>query len=128
MQRQGFPRLFYHSEGEGEGRCEAAIDSEERTDGGEGRSIRSSQIYLVLKNWEMGRPMTPSATGKRHRVYMPHTCECQGFDPWLEHLWGIFPGWQPEFEAQTMLPDFESSSCGVNGKLNIYNHYCCDMW
>ncbi|KAL4570684.1 hypothetical protein LXL04_026344 [Taraxacum kok-saghyz] len=28
---------------------------------------------------------------------------------------GFFPGWQPEFEAQTMFPDFESSSCGVNG-------------
>ena len=27
-----------HSEGEGDGRCEAAIDSEERTDGGEGGS------------------------------------------------------------------------------------------
>ncbi|KAL4580877.1 hypothetical protein LXL04_017083 [Taraxacum kok-saghyz] len=67
MQRQGFPRLFNHSEEEGEGRCEAAIDSEERTDGEEGRSIPSSQMDLVLKNWETGRPLERVGKKKRRR-------------------------------------------------------------
>ena len=64
--RSRFPRLFYHSEGEGDGRCEAAIDSEERTDGGEGRSILSSQIDLVLKNWETGRVRNGEPISGKH--------------------------------------------------------------
>ncbi|KAL4584023.1 hypothetical protein LXL04_008613 [Taraxacum kok-saghyz] len=35
---------------------------------------------------------------------------------------GFFPGWQPEFEAQTMLPDFESSSCGKH-RNEYYDYY-----
>ncbi|KAL4580757.1 hypothetical protein LXL04_016959 [Taraxacum kok-saghyz] len=35
-------------------------------------------------------PMTPSSTGKRHRVYRPLSVEGQGFDPYWKHLWGIF--------------------------------------
>ncbi|KAL4562426.1 hypothetical protein LXL04_034629 [Taraxacum kok-saghyz] len=35
-------------------------------------------------------PMTPSSTGKRHRVYRPLSVEGQGFDHCWKHLWGIF--------------------------------------
>ncbi|KAL4590126.1 hypothetical protein LXL04_003046 [Taraxacum kok-saghyz] len=57
-------------------------------------SMKQSTIQILERERDpLGseiNPMTPSSTGKRHRVYRPLSVEGQGFDPCWKHLWGIF--------------------------------------